>query len=570
MTNNTETRSFYAGATIVNHLIHSQAGSLGKAITEGVTNAIDAGATKVDITLTPNLLTIADDGHGFRSREEILKCFEVFGFDHSKHVRENGRFGLGRGQVWAYGVVGYRTRNFNMLVDVRNKGLDYELTSDLEDVPGLTLTATFYEMQSYVQLQEIEGDLRRLCKYAAITVTLNGTQINRDASKEKWTTELPEAVIRVDDTNMLDIYSQGIFVKSLYAGSTGIGGTLVTRRGHPLLLNMARNDILQADCALWKRLSRIVSSMSPAPKKSAAKRLTDHERDYLATRILAGSAPNPLEAAVITLSNGKSISIAELGDFYRYNYNQPILTTADSGHATGDLILQRKMGLVVATKTLKRFKANTVAEFLDKATRVLAANQQRDWHVHALRDLAGTGRVVEDITTTSAHGQIKSERLRDADLNAKQRLALQMIEKANEVLFVRVIQPHAPKAKRRTTFLARSSHAEAFTDGTSYIGVELSAAASMTAGGLGGYTRLCHLLIHEYLHDTDDSGSHSHDQSFYEAFHDLVLEHAGPVADISATCLRMYVDRTGKMSRKTAQQMDAVAQDSNIEAAPPA
>src|SRR5690606_15477247 len=119
-----ENRQFSVAPSIIKHLIKSQAGSLGKAILECVQNSIDAGASRVDITLTTDTVRIVDDGHGLRSRDEVLACFEVFGFDHSEHEREFGRFGLGRGQLWAWASTHWRTHAFDLDVDVRERGLD--------------------------------------------------------------------------------------------------------------------------------------------------------------------------------------------------------------------------------------------------------------------------------------------------------------------------------------------------------------------------------------------------------------------------------------------------------------
>ena len=72
--------------TVHPHLIYDvitmQAGTLSKAIQEGVQNTFDAGATRCDVRLTSAQFTVTDDGKGFGSREEVEQFFEVFGLPH--------------------------------------------------------------------------------------------------------------------------------------------------------------------------------------------------------------------------------------------------------------------------------------------------------------------------------------------------------------------------------------------------------------------------------------------------------------------------------------------------------
>lgn len=62
-----ETREFRLDKHAITMLIEAQAGSLQKAALEAVANAIDAGASRVKVTLRPDRLDIEDDGKGFAS-----------------------------------------------------------------------------------------------------------------------------------------------------------------------------------------------------------------------------------------------------------------------------------------------------------------------------------------------------------------------------------------------------------------------------------------------------------------------------------------------------------------------
>ena len=84
---NDETRRFSVHPEIIYSLIKAQAGSLGKAVLECCMNSIDAQATRLDVAIDANTITIKDDGQGFRTREEIEQWFEVFGFPHAEGDR---------------------------------------------------------------------------------------------------------------------------------------------------------------------------------------------------------------------------------------------------------------------------------------------------------------------------------------------------------------------------------------------------------------------------------------------------------------------------------------------------
>ncbi|GGR13354.1 hypothetical protein GCM10008957_27890 [Deinococcus ruber] len=127
----THTRKFIVSPAIIRNLIERQAGTLEKALMENVMNAIDAGATRVHVTLDRHGYTVDDDGRGFESNDQIEQYFETFGFEHEGDALQAGRtygtFGIGRGQQWHWASTVYRSRHFSMAVDIRARGLDYLL-----------------------------------------------------------------------------------------------------------------------------------------------------------------------------------------------------------------------------------------------------------------------------------------------------------------------------------------------------------------------------------------------------------------------------------------------------------
>src|ERR1051325_290463 len=123
-----ETRRFQMHHQLLHDVILRQAGTLGKALLESVMNAVDARATRCEISLTADSVIVQDDGIGFRSREEIEQFFEVFGQPHQTgEEKVYGTFRMGRGQMFAFGHNLWKTAHFEMEVDVKRSGLDYVL-----------------------------------------------------------------------------------------------------------------------------------------------------------------------------------------------------------------------------------------------------------------------------------------------------------------------------------------------------------------------------------------------------------------------------------------------------------
>ncbi len=126
-TTSSEKRRFKMHPAMIYSSLHAQAGTLSKALTELICNSIDANASYVEIKLDNHTYEIIDDGRGFQSAKEIDEFFETFGQPHVEGDATFGRFRIGRGQAFSYSKSQWRSGQFEMIVDVKNCGLDYDL-----------------------------------------------------------------------------------------------------------------------------------------------------------------------------------------------------------------------------------------------------------------------------------------------------------------------------------------------------------------------------------------------------------------------------------------------------------
>ena len=163
-----ETRRFGMHQNLLYDVILRQAGTLQKAILEGVMNAIDAGATECAVTLDTHSFSLEDNGHGFQSRREIEDFFEMFGTPHQEGDATYGRFRMGRGQMMAFGRNTWRSRIFEMRVDIKGSGLDYELFEHADDdFAGTRIEVDLYDPIIPSDLERIKAELQELRRLGA-------------------------------------------------------------------------------------------------------------------------------------------------------------------------------------------------------------------------------------------------------------------------------------------------------------------------------------------------------------------------------------------------------------------
>ena len=211
MTADKETRAFNVHPQLLFDVIQRQAVTLTKALCEGVMNSIDAGATAVEVAVAEGHATISDDGKGFKSREEIELFFETFGQPHKPGDAVYGTFRMGRGQMFSFGRNTWRSGRFAMDVDIKNRGLDYDLSEAGDKKEGCAIRIDLYRPITLLQRREIADELRRFVRYVPVPVTVDGQRVNRDPSKEKWTssTTTPTTSSRRAASSL---YNLGVFV----------------------------------------------------------------------------------------------------------------------------------------------------------------------------------------------------------------------------------------------------------------------------------------------------------------------------------------------------------------------
>ena len=577
-----EVRRFKIDPHAIMSLIKAQAGSIHKAMLEAVANSMDAGATRIDIQVNKDQIVIKDDGHGLAEKEDIYKFFEVFGFDHSQLGRSVGRFGVGRGQLFCFGVNTWRTNNFEMSIDIKNKGLDYDLRAGLPKAKGMTITIDLNEpLQASEQLQ-IEEEFRRLVRYSTTPVYFNGKQISEDPTQIKWPHETDEAWIQIRKDGRMDVYSQGLFVKSVW--DFGVGGRIVTKPGKALEQNLARNDILVKECPVWKKVNATVKKLAEAHigKASASHNLTPEMR-----RVKAKEALTPegtlalLGEKLFTLTNNKHVSLEKL-------LSTGLVTTAKSFDQAADKFIQRNQAMVVDEATLERFGADTVTELLERIAK--AIQKQRDvvkasgrsvvigrkhlyaYHLDRLLDTLKACKGYDAMEDMPLNSRIAYDLVDVRKLTPEEKGVAFALKKQMRAIAYCVGAHRQPDVKpwevdfkeRKLAFFNDNGTTYAFTDGATTIWLNRKVMMQKARKGSPGFMELVALLVHEYLHDKTSQVAHGHPPEFYEDFHNILLD--GSVANygLSAFALSIRHGLTPTVSRLSMLEKAGVDVDTDI------
>ena len=541
-----EIRRFRMNPKLLYDVILRQAGSLSKAILEGVMNSVDAAATRCDITLSEGILTIHDDGKGITTRREIEEFFETFGTPHDESEHKVfGTFRMGRGQLFAYGVNNWQTGPFTMAVDVKGKGLDYELSSNGMVVDGCVIGVSLYERLLPSDLVEAERSIEAWAKYAPLVVTFNGVEVTVDPSTEKWDHVTDDAYIRLKDTGEVSLYNLGVYVCGFPNYRLGSGGVIVSKR--QLKMNFARNDV-QSDCPVWKRVKPFfVDRSSDAASKTKVLKPWQRQNIRMRVRNDLELTSQMFSRSYLEMSNGRCFSPANLCNGTYWGRYHRRMTFAPKGDAVADKVLSGGLALVVSNECLSDFRLEPTKEGLREMLRVVLSSH---YHVDHLDHFVKMWEIVDFATISKGVSATM-------DIVPEKKLT------PNEVLWLRIARACVYSFndgvmgwKPRKIVVGDSPGLLAWTDGSTYVALERRFLRELEFDVKGAAT-LGLILAHELAHSDSDIDGHHHDQAFYEEFHELAM---GKVpfftSSVIAELPKQLAAANRRMSKKVAAEMD--------------
>ena len=536
---------------IIRHLIAAQAGSIEKAILELVMNSYDAGATRIDVILHHNgeCIEVIDNGTGFNSEQEIDDCFGTFGFDHNTDEqlakgRRVGQFGLGRGQAWNYAWVKYETNRFELAVDIRERGLEYSITtSEFVLHKGCRVYANLYERISSIELLQIERHLGSMLRYLAVPVHVNDTLVSCQGQQVKWTHDTDTALVRLDSRTQLDIFNMGIFVCSIPRNRYGVGGVVTSKQA--MKLNMARNDILRAECDVWKSVSKLITAESTRVRRARVS-LTDDDRSSLIKLWLSGDYDSAQEGKsfydqkVLKDIKGRYTSFATL----LRSANEKIVVTIAPGDQSqiGERINQYPSHIVLSPAVLDWFGAWDIDSLRDCLLGQLERLQtkSRSWHAKTL--IAALVFIPFDSLAKEFSTHIRPVEKKSLSDNERDALKaiIDTIPRIGYIEWSSRSSDASELLPRRMVVIGECEFSHMWTDGLTYIGIDRKE-LQLINEGMSGAQRIVMALIHEYLHnEASTAHTHIHGVEFYERYHDITLQFHAEILAASRCMVRHY------------------------------
>lgn len=535
----TEQRTITAHPQLIFDVLTRQAGTISKAILEGIMNSADAFSTRCDVTITEKEVIISDDGTGITNIENIKGFFETLGTPHSESEQKKyGTFRMGRGQLFSFGVNVWRTSEFMMDVDIKNKGLDYELNSGMEHVDGCRVAIALYKPLYPSDIAEVSREVAKMAKYCPINIVVNGKTISVDPETEKWDVITDEAYIRMNSSTGLVLYNLGIFVREYGNWQYGCGGVIVSKR--QLNVNFARNDVMVNDCKVWKKIKKVVDQTATEKNRNKPI-LDDGERQRLAHQIISGEVGGKFasEAKVFTDVTGKHISAIQIN---RSSFSNNI-SHAPKGDRRGDKLMQSKIMMVLATETLERFDTT-----LTGVVSIIRNNCGQSYY---------NPTIVDYVTATKSMNEYHVI-LDENQWTVREKMFVDIFSSQSHIIKYTCSQDIYSDSQVRRVVIGSSPSASAWTDGYSYIAFSREYIKSL-AVSVGGLIDLFSIGLHEYCHSDDDASSHIHGLEFYQKYHD------------SRNCIGRAVNMAMSQLERTMARYDLVmtkqalrAQDVNV------
>lgn len=531
----TEEHEFKMHDRLLIDVIRRQAGTLHKAVLEGVMNACDAGATDIYIKLTGDKLVIGDNGSGITERQILVKYWSTFGQPPDETEKKTyGYFRMGRGQLFAFGKNVWETGPFKMSVDIVNNGLKYDLDEyPLPQTHGCHIEIDLYNKLLPTDIAQMQRELEVSVKYVPAKVKFNGKEITMPTDKVKWEHVTDEAYVKLRDSGNLFVYNLGVLVCSHPGHVFGCGGEVVSRQ--QLKVNFARNEVM-SDCPVWKKIRPLVNKKAKE-RVNKQPAMTDAARQHIADLIIAGDeSVNGFKSRILTDVTGRHWSLSQL----RPNEWADTITVAPTGDRRGDKLMQHKLGFVFSQETLDRFRVETTEALLELLKPYDEASTIERFQPIDFSKLSAGINERYDLIPEREWTAVEQAIIETCRYNLSHLLHhLAQLEKDPELTF----ETH------RLLKVGLSSCADGWTDGDSYIAISREYIAR-TGCALGAWASYACLLIHEFCHDESDQGSHIHSPEFYEKYHNWSMRAVQDFAEACVSDFPKIAERASKQLTK--------------------
>lgn len=522
-----ETRQFRVHPHIIKTLIREQAGTLPKAFGELIMNAVDAGASRIDLKIdVSGAFTFSDNGKGFKDRLELESFWETFGTPHQEGDSVYGKFRIGRGQIMSYASTRWRSGHFEMNVDLESAAdvFGYELTEHVTNHPGCTITGNLYKvrgrdvakhfrlLKNELEDWEIctDSTLESLVQFIPVPFFINDVQVNSPPDGFIWDAEDEHAWYKFDrNSQSLAIYNMGVYVMSFSSHRFGVGGTVCSK--HQLKLNLARNAVIEHECPSWGFITSAIHDRFASLLKGV-KRLNQDEALALLNSMCYGEE---LMAPEVCRRIQKLRFVPGI-----FGELQPpdamltgnVFTVFDEQHTgIAEYVQSHGLATVLMPRMFRALRAaitdRNAIEILNRLRANIYGMERDDFTVKPfksfIKELRETTKLVED-----------------SDLTPEELMVLNLLRRIN----LRVARmTNGDQYATRKIIAGEADCYLGWTDSLTYIAIKREWLTGMRRGSVGP-TRLVTLMVHEYAHLESSVGDHDHDFEFMNRFHEAMFK----------------------------------------------
>lgn len=498
----TARRTFGIHPAAAMDIFRRQAGTLSKAMLEGAMNAAEAGATRLDIRVNEDeLITLTDDGRGIIDKDEVERFFETIGTPHTEFEGKTwAEFRMGRGQLFSFGKNVWRTSEFQMIVDLNEWGLDYELSEGLSAADGCSITIKLYNTLSsngYRSIDAFKDAVKKQVKFFEMPVFFNGEQINTPPSECTWTCQDEYAYYLFGVGLDLEIYNIGAYCETMSASTIGVVGIIVSKV--KLKVNFARTQV-QRDCEVWQELQPTIKKNRIIKRREGRARLNDAERANALVDIRDGSEDYSeiKNTGLLFTAQGKLVTLETMRKL------QGVWTFADPGDRYADKLMQQGVAICISNSTLA----------------ILGYTGKEKDFFSWLLDRQGTyDRAWEALSLM----YVTMDQLRANISTNYQRFTSEKLTPPENRLLKLMNGSYSRYWNDRTVCIGSSDEAAAWTDGRFYICIDRDWLNGLCLTNGSGPAQLINVMTHELAHDTSSEGTHVHGPEFHENFHEICM-----------------------------------------------
>lgn len=500
------TRNLQMHNNLLMSVIKRQATTVPKAILEAAMNAREAGADRFDIEfdVENNILTLQDNGNGITTRDDIERFFETFGTPHEESEGKIwAQFRMGRGQIFAYGRTVWRTSTFEMVVDIKGKGLEYDFREDLPEYEGTRIELHFYDQHIgtsyYPTLDSFEEAVKYQLEFMPFEINFNGKRITLDLESLNWDEENDDAYFMFGHGNGLKVYNLGAYVNEYRPSSFGVVGIVVSKK--MLAVNFARTDIHMSECEVWKGIEPVLRDNRVKKTRKKSKRLESHERIALLRDLRDGQIAykKVCKLSLFRTSNDKVLNLETIIN------NAAKWTFAEIGDAVADRLLESGQALCIDDSVLSGLNySGSESKFFEWLLR--HASLPVDVN-NKLNKLPAVYTTFDDLESGfSRHATV----LPESKWNIVEKRVIRVLEKYGW-------------PQTRKFCIGLSDSYLAWTDGRSYICLSRTFLKRLNLSSNYGAAQLIATVFHEFAHDENTAGTHYHGEEFYRTYHNLTI-----------------------------------------------